>query len=137
MSEAYTGGCACGAIRYEIAGEPLFSNHCQCRDCQRESGSGHASYVTFRRENVKVTGDEKTWDMPTDSGSTKSRHFCGTCGVAVYLTFAGMPDFVAVRVGSLDDPGRFAPQVVTYGARGYPWDVLDPGLKVFDKQPRG
>ena len=35
MSEAYTGGCACGAIRYEISGEPMVSNDCQCRDCQR------------------------------------------------------------------------------------------------------
>lgn len=45
MSNAFTGGCACGAIRYEISSEPLFSNHCQCRDCQRKSGTGgvHAS----------------------------------------------------------------------------------------------
>src|SRR2546421_1924 len=41
MSEAYTGGCACGVIRYEISGEPLASNDCQCRDCQRKSGTGH------------------------------------------------------------------------------------------------
>src|SRR5688572_30210881 len=38
MSDVYAGGCACGAIRYEISGEPLFQNHCQCRDCQRKSG---------------------------------------------------------------------------------------------------
>src|SRR6266849_4174413 len=47
MSEAYTGGCACGAIRYEISGEPMVMNHCQCRDCQRKSGTGHGSYLTF------------------------------------------------------------------------------------------
>ena len=45
----YTGGCACGAIRYEISAEPIFMNHCQCRDCQRESGTGHGSYLTFPR----------------------------------------------------------------------------------------
>ena len=47
MSEAYTGGCACGAIRYEISGEPMAMNDCQCRDCQRKSGTGHGSYLTF------------------------------------------------------------------------------------------
>ena len=45
--------CACGAIRFEIAGEPLFQNDCQCRDCQRKSGTGHGSYLTFPREGVK------------------------------------------------------------------------------------
>ena len=55
MDKPYTGGCACGAIRYSIAGEPLFSYHCQCRDCQRESGSGHGSYATFARAGVTVT----------------------------------------------------------------------------------
>ena len=43
MSKPYTGGCACGAIRYEISCEPLVMTDCQCRDCQRESGTGHGS----------------------------------------------------------------------------------------------
>ena len=40
MSKAFTGGCACGAIRYEISAEPVFMNDCQCRDCQQSSGTG-------------------------------------------------------------------------------------------------
>ena len=51
MSETFTGGCACGAIRYEISAEPLFMNDCQCRDCQRRSGTGHGSYLTFPSRN--------------------------------------------------------------------------------------
>lgn len=47
MSEAYSGGCACGAIRYEIPAEPMVMHDCQCRDCQRRSGTGHGSYLTF------------------------------------------------------------------------------------------
>ena len=47
MSEAYAGGCACGAIRYEISDTPMAENDCQCRDCQRKSGTGHGSYLTF------------------------------------------------------------------------------------------
>jgi hypothetical protein len=46
MVQAYTGGCACGAIRFEIIAEPLFQNHCQCLDCQRTSGTGHGSYLS-------------------------------------------------------------------------------------------
>ena len=48
MSEAYTGGCGCGAIRYEITGEPIVQNDCQCRDCQRKSGTGHGCYPPSR-----------------------------------------------------------------------------------------
>ena len=135
MSEAYTGGCACGAIRYEISGEPVFSNHCQCRDCQRESGTGHGSYLTFLRQGVKLQGEAQHWDMVADSGNVKTRAFCPTCGLAVYLTFAAMPDFIAVRAASLDDPGRYKPQAVTYGVRGHAWDHLDPALQKFDKMP--
>ena len=56
MSDAYTGGCACGAVRYEIPGEPIVMNHCQCRDCQRRSGTGHGSYLTFPRTQAWRSG---------------------------------------------------------------------------------
>ncbi len=72
MSETYTGGCACGAIRYEIPAAPLFMNHCQCRDCQRKSGTGHGSYLTFPRTGVKREGDATHWDIVGDSGNVKT-----------------------------------------------------------------
>ena len=137
MPLPYTGGCACGALRYEAAAEPIFSNHCQCRDCQRESGTGHSSYLTFRREGVATSGTPGHWDMTGDSGNTKTRAFCPTCGVAVWLTFSAMPDLIAIRAASLDDPAQFVPQVVTYAVRGHAWDVLDPALPKFDRMPAG
>ena len=136
MNEAYTGGCACGAIRYEISGEPIFSNDCQCRDCQRKSGTGHASYLTFLgKGNVKLEGEAKRWDIVGDSGNVKTRAFCPTCGSPVYMTFAAMPDAFTVHAGSLDDPSRYKPQAVTYTARGYAWDHLDSALAKFDGMP--
>ena len=47
MNEPYTGGCACGAIRYEVSAEPAMMNDCQCRQCQRDSGTGHGAHLTF------------------------------------------------------------------------------------------
>ncbi|KOF15094.1 aldehyde-activating protein [Ensifer adhaerens] len=135
MSKAYIGGCACGAIRYEISGEPIFSNDCQCRDCQRESGTGHGSHLSFRRDGVKLEGKATLWDMVADSGNVKTRAFCPTCGSPVYMTFAAMPDVFTVRAASLDDPSRYKPDAVTYGSRGYPWDRLNPSLPMFDKMP--
>ncbi|HVJ33127.1 MAG TPA: GFA family protein [Terriglobia bacterium] len=132
---AYTGGCACGAIRYEIGGEPVFSNHCQCRDCQRESGTGHLSHLHFMRDSVKLSGQAASWEMTADSGNRKSRHFCPACGSPVYMTFAAMPQLFTIRAASLDDPARFKPQVVTYASRAYAWDQLDPALTKFDAMP--
>ncbi|HET6158327.1 MAG TPA: GFA family protein [Dongiaceae bacterium] len=73
MSEAYTGGWACGGIRYEISAEPLVMNDCQCRDCQRKSGTGHGSYLTFPRTGVKLKGEATHWDIVGDSGNVKTR----------------------------------------------------------------
>lgn len=134
MSEPYTGGCACGAIRYEIAGEPLVMNDCQCRDCQRRSGTGHGSYLTFRgRAGVKLTGKATHWDIAGNSGNVKTHAFCPTCGSPVYLTFAAMPDLFTVYAASLDDPRRYQPQMVTYAVRRHVWDHVDPALPKFDR----
>lgn len=138
MSDAYTGGCACGAVRYEISGEPIFSNHCQCRDCQRVSGTGHGSYLTFAgRKSVTLTGKATQRDVTGDSGGVKTHGFCPSCGSPVYLTFAGNPELFTVHAASLDDPGRYQPQVVTYAIRGHAWDGLDPALPKFDRMPTG
>lgn len=135
MSEAYTGGCACGEIRYEIPGEPLAMVDCQCRDCQRKSGTGHSSYLGFPRASVKLSGAATHWDLVGDSGNVKTRAFCPKCGSPVYMTFAANPGFFTVHAASLDDPGRYKPQLVTYTVRGHAWDKLDPALPKFDRMP--
>jgi len=135
MNEPYTGGCACGAIRYQIAGEPLVSVDCQCRDCSRESGTGHASHVVFLRANVNLSGQASLWDMTADSGNIKTRAFCPKCGSPVYMTFAANPTILTVRAASLYDPHRYSPQIVTYHDSGYAWDQINPALPVFAKMP--
>jgi hypothetical protein len=138
MTKPYRGGCACGAIRYETADEPIFQNHCQCRDCQMRSGTGHGSYLSFaRRDEMAITGEARTWRIAADSGAEKLHAFCPTCGTPVYLTFPAMPAVIAVHAASLDDPAQFEPQVVTYAIRGQAWDTLDAALTKFEKMPMG
>jgi len=136
MNTPYSGGCACGALRYEASSKPIVENHCQCRDCQKRSGTGHGSYLTFpHRADVKITGKASVWDAAGDSGNEKIHAFCPNCGTPVYLTFPAMPDLIAVHAASLDDPGRFKPQMVTYSVRGYPWDTIDHSLQKFETMP--
>jgi hypothetical protein len=138
LTEPYTGGCACGAIRYRISDEPIFQFDCQCRDCQRMSGTGHGSYLAFPSKlNVTLEGKAQQWTMIADSGNVKMRGFCPTCGSPVHLTSAAMPDLFAVHAASLDDPSRYQPQAVTYHTRGYAWDFLDPALPKFAEMASG
>lgn len=138
MPRHHTGGCACGAVRYEIAAEPVFMNDCQCRDCQRTSGTGHGSYLTFAgRQAVTLTGEASRWNIVADSGQVKTRGFCPVCGSPVFLTFTAMPDLFTVHAASLDDPGDFRPQVVTYAAAAQAWDRVDPALPAFERMPPG
>lgn len=136
MTKPYTGGCACGAIRYEIKAEPVFSNECQCRQCQQRSGSGHGSYMTFAgRAEASLSGRPTEWELAGDSGKTKRFAFCPTCGTPVWQTYPAAPDLITITAGSLDEPGRYAPQVVTYASRAHAWDRVDPALVTFATMP--
>lgn len=138
MTSSWPGGCACGAVRYEIKSEPLFQNHCHCRQCQKLSGTGHGSYLTFPgRAAASLTGEASTWRVAADNGAEKLHAFCPTCGAPVWLTFAAAPDLIAVHAASLDDPGRFQPQAITYGVRAPAWDTMDPALQTFARMPTG
>ena len=135
MNKSYAGGCACGAIRYEVSAEPVLMSDCQCRQCQRDSGTGHGSHVTFAGAPVKVTGEATLWTVVGENGTRKSRAFCPTCGSPVYLTLPDMPDIFVASAASLDDPARYTPQMVMWTAAGHPWDHLDPAVPKFDKMP--
>lgn len=125
-----TGGCACGAIRYRITAEPGFSFHCQCRQCQRSTGTGHASLFVVPKESVTVEGRLKYFDQTADDGATVSRGFCPHCGSPVLGGTTGSPEVVLVAAASLDEPAWFRPQRVVFHAGAQPWDHVDPALPV-------
>jgi hypothetical protein len=138
MTKTYSGGCACGAVRYQTDAAPIFENHCQCIDCRRRSGTGHGSYLTFsRRAEMNIQGEAREWRVAGDSGNEKIHGFCPVCGTPVYLSFAAMPELISVHAGSLDEPEMFQPQVVTYAVRGLGWDQMDRTLPSYDKMAQG
>ncbi len=136
-SKPFAGGCACGAIRYSIVGEPMVMNDCQCRHCQQRSGTGHSSYVVFKGAAVTLSGRASTWEIKGDLGTPKSHGFCPTCGAPVYLAFPTMPDMFAIQAGSLDEPERYQPQATLFTASGHAWDALAPGVRTFEGMPVG
>ena len=135
MSRPYRGGCACGALRYEIKGEPVVMLDCQCRQCQRESGTGHASHLTFAGAEVLVEGESRSWDMVGDGGTRKRRAFCPVCGSPMFMTFPDMPNLFVVRAASLDEPALYKPQMVVWTDAAQPFDHVDPALPKFARMP--
>lgn len=135
MTEPWTGGCACGAIRYEVASEPMMMNICQCRQCQRDSGTGHGAHVTFVGAPVTVSGEAAFWMTTGEQGTRKNRAFCPTCGTPVYMRLPDAPDVFVASAASLDDPSRYQPQLVMWTAAGHSWDSPGPDLPAFEKMP--
>ena len=131
VSVPFTGGCACGAIRYECSAEPLRSMNCHCRNCQHTSGGGYFPEVLIPIAALKITGDVKYYDVKADSGNTLSHGFCAHCGAPVFAKSSGFPDFMIVRVGSLDDPSWYQPDMDVYTSRAQPWDYMNPDLPKF------
>lgn len=128
MPNVHAGGCSCGAIRYEIAAEPIRTFQCQCRDCQRDTGSGHASVMVFPRAAMRITGRATEISRTADTGAQKLKGFCGSCGSPLYNKPVSKPDMIGIYVGTLDDPSVFKPQIVIFASRGHAWDHLDPAL---------
>jgi hypothetical protein len=131
-----TGGCLCGAVRYEIDGEPVFAGHCHCKDCQKSTGTGHVSVVAVPSNAVKITGQTKAYSVTADSGQPYTRNFCPVCGSLIFGLPAAMPGVSTVTAGTLDDPTAFQPQMVIYTKSRPSWDRIDSGLPEFETMPQ-
>ena len=91
MTQVRTGGCLCGAVRFELEGEPFLIGVCHCADCRKESGSAFTFYAKWPRTAFRVTGETRRY---------AGRDFCPTCGARLFNLHA---DDVELRVGSLDE----------------------------------
>jgi hypothetical protein len=136
MAIPFTGGCLCGAIRYECTAEPLLTPNCHCRDCQRISGSPFVTTAFVPKPAFRLTkGEPRYHTLRADSGSEVSRGFCAECGSALIATTSGYPDIVDVKILSFDDPSWCRPSIDMYTSSAQPWDYMDPALPKAAKMP--
>lgn len=121
-----TGGCACGAISYASTSTPLFSFHCQCRACQKMTGTGHSSAFICRDAETEFSGQLTWFERQAPSGNVVKQGFCATCGSPVVNRNSGYPDKVYLTAGSMNEPSGFKPQKVVHRDEGHVWDLVDP-----------
>ncbi len=132
-----SGACQCGALRYEIVGEPIAVAACHCRDCQRQSGSAFSLSMLVPREAFHwLSGEPATFSTTADSGASKDCVFCGTCGGRIYNALGSMPATLNVKPGTLDDTSWFEPRLHTWLERKQPWVPIPEGSAQFERNPR-
>ncbi|NJL63609.1 MAG: GFA family protein [Richelia sp. RM2_1_2] len=134
MKIPFTGGCMCGAIRYECTAEPIAMGNCHCRDCQQATGTAFAAAMVVPCNAVTITGEAKYFDVVGDSGSIVGRGFCPKCGSRLFSK-PPIPELMGIMAASLDDPSEFQPAMDIYTASAQPWDCMNPDLPKFEKMP--
>jgi hypothetical protein len=132
---AATGGCACGAIRYECTGQPMLAANCYCRDCQRSSGTAFTSVLLVPAEAVKITGQPRYFEVIADSGKKISRGFCATCGSPVFSKPEALPNAIGIKASRLDDPNIFKPAMSLFTSSAPAWATFTEGAPKFPKMP--
>jgi hypothetical protein len=112
--EALTGGCACGAVRIAISGEPYRVGICHCLDCRKHSGAVFGALAMYPSDAVAITGTTAEY---------KGRHFCPTCGSSLFArsVFDGSGDEIEVHLGCLDVPSRLVPTYESWVIRREHW----------------
>ena len=127
------GGCACGAVRYRLASEPLFVHCCHCLNCQRQTGSAFVINILIEAECVELLAAEPhAVDVPRDDGTTQRIYRCPTCELAVFSEY-GRPDVWFVRAGTLDEPRSVTPDVHIYTRSKVAWVTLPESARAFEE----
>jgi hypothetical protein len=100
-----TGGCQCGAVRYEWTVKPVHSSVCYCRMCQKASGQPFMALTGGKIEHLKWT---RGTPAVFKSSNFVERKFCKDCGTQLTYAFEGRGR-ISVAVNSLDDPEAMPP----------------------------
>ena len=131
----YTGRCACGAVTLEIAGEPLATRQCWCRQCQRLGAGGPTHNAIFQGDDVVVSGALASSTWQAASGNTLTFSFCPSCGTQVYGQSSARMHLKTVRIGVLGATPALRPQMAIWTAEAPEWAMIDPALEQHAGQP--
>jgi hypothetical protein len=130
-----TGGCLCGAVRYEVDQPLVSASYCHCTRCQRRSGTAGSAQARVAPGSLQIViGEElvREW-VPADGGWPKA--FCSACGSALWSRSPTEQGVHSVRLGTFDtDPG-IRPQYRQFVAYAAPWEEIpDDGLPRYDER---
>jgi hypothetical protein len=132
-----TGGCGCGAIRFEVSAPLVAAVYCHCTRCQRRTGSAVGASARVEPGSFRiVSGEQLVGAWAPEDGFEKA--FCSACGSALYARSPQDPDVLVVRLGAFDgDPG-IRPSARQFVDSAAVWEPIpDDGLPRFPRRVPG
>ncbi len=131
------GGCYCGAVRYAADGDPSMQGQCHCRECQYIAGGMPALVLGMPESSFEVGQGEVKSFQRKDLENPVTRDFCPECGTHLWTRTSLLPGTVLIKVGTLDDPSQFSPQMAIFTCDKQPFHQLPEGVPSFDRVPGG
>ena len=132
MTEIITGGCYCGATRYQFTDRPKIRAQCYCRDCQYFYAGGPQTLIIVNQATFSLTqGTTRTFTLKSEAGNKVIKHFCNTCFTPIYSEIVEPPDSLVISAGSLDDPNAFPPKSSIWTKSAPNWAAINPDLPKF------
>ena len=134
---SWTGGCQCGAVRYEISSPPVELYVCHCRECRKQSSSAFGISAIFRRQDFRLNrGAVRSWTRGADSGRRVKCNFCPDCGTRIWHEDGdALEPTVSVKGGSLDQPVDLTRATHIWVSRKLPGVVIPEGAAQFAEEP--
>jgi hypothetical protein len=129
-----TGGCLCGAVRFEISEPPISASYCHCTRCQRRTGTAASAQARIVPGSLRVvSGEELVRAFEPEDGFPKE--FCSACGSALWSRNPDNPDALSVRMGAFDEDPGVRPSYRQYVAYAAQWEPIpDDGLPRFPER---
>jgi hypothetical protein len=129
----HLGGCLCGEVRFEAAGEPRTVFHCHCFSCRRQTGAAMASFAVFPTEDGHFRWTRTAPGIFSSSPGV-TRSFCQRCGTPLSYQAEKYPGEIHLNIGVFDQPERFVPKAHFHVAEKIAWfETADR----FPRYPRG
>ncbi len=130
------GGCYCGGVRYQAAGQPIFKAQCHCRECQYITGGSANVFMAMPSDGFRYTAGEPKGFARKDIANAVTREFCPDCGTHLLTRSPQMTQAVIIKVGSMDDPSEYGqPQMAIFCCDKQAFHAIPEGLPTFDRLP--
>lgn len=127
-----SGGCLCGAVRYEVTGAPLRFVHCHCERCRRATGTGHATNLILKAGGVRWQGGESLRRFKLPEAERFSTAFCTNCGGQLPREIG---EIVVVPAGSVDELPDLQPEGRIFWASRAEWSCPAGDLPHYTEYP--
>ena len=126
-----TGGCNCGAVRFEVTAPLVSASYCHCKRCQRRSGAAASPNAHPAEGSFRIAQGTATLRMWQPEGGGE-KWFCGECGSSLFARNPSHANPIGIRMGAFDaDPG-IRPSARQFVASAAPWEPIpDDGLPRF------